>query len=219
MLKGVIMDFDGVIVDTEAVWYDIFAQWFKKNKNYDLSVQQFLLCVGSNSEDLFHSLEKEQGMIINRRKFTEDTQSLFIQRSNTLPPKKGVAEFIESVKSKGLKLALATSSTRLKPTLHLTRLGFIDQFDEIVTAEDVKRIKPYPDLFLKAAEKLKAAREEVLVVEDSLNGFAAGKNAGMRVLIVPNEVTQYSDFTECYKKVNSLADVNAEELIADFKIQ
>lgn len=216
MLKGVIMDFDGVVVDTEVVWYDIYAEWFKKHKNYDLSVQEFLLCVGSNSEDLFNSLEKERHIVIDKQQFIKDTQSLFIQRSNTLPPKEGITEFIGSIKSRGLKLALATSSMRLKPTTHLTRLGLINEFDALVTAEDVERIKPYPDLFLKAAEKLKATKDEVLVVEDSLNGLIAGKNAEMRVLIVPNAVTKYSDFTECYIKVESMSDVKVDKLIADF---
>ena len=57
MLKTIIMDFDGLIVDTENVWYHIFKEWFQKYKGYDLSVMEFLKCVGSNSEDLFRELD------------------------------------------------------------------------------------------------------------------------------------------------------------------
>ena len=216
MLKGIIMDFDGVIVDTEAVWCDIFTRWFKENLNYNLTISEFLTCVGSNSDSLFDYLEKERNIYIKRNQFATDTKNMFIKQSNNLPPKEGVTKFINSVKSRGLKLALATSSGRLKPTLHLTRLGIIDKFDEIITSEDVHRIKPYPDLFLKAANKIKTNRKEVLVVEDSLNGLTAGKNAEMRVLIVPNAVTKFSTFTGCYKKVNSLAEVNIDNLIINF---
>ena len=63
-----------------------------------------------------------------------------------------------------------------------------------VTAEDVTRIKPFPDLFLTAASKLALSPGECLVVEDSLNGLKAGQNAGMRVLVVPNDVTKHCKF-------------------------
>lgn len=58
MLKAVIMDFDGVIVDTEVIWFEIFSEWLKKNWNYDLTIEEFLVCVGSHSGELFDMLEK-----------------------------------------------------------------------------------------------------------------------------------------------------------------
>ena len=215
MLKAVIMDFDGVIIDTEVVWYRIFADWFRKNKSYELSVQEFLSCVGSNSDDLFDALEKKN-IVIDRHQFAEDTISSFVEQSDILPPKEGVVDFIEAVKSRGLKLALATSATRLKPVKHLTRLGLIDRFDELVTAEDVKRIKPYPDLFLTAAEKLNVKPDQVLVIEDSRNGLIAGVNAKMRTLIVPNDVTRYSELQDFYYRADSLTEVDVDKLLAEF---
>lgn len=215
MLKAVIMDFDGVIIDTEVVWYRIFADWFRKNRSYELSVQEFLSCVGSNSDDLFDELKKKN-IVIDRKQFAEDTISSFVEQSDILPPKEGVVEFIEAVKSRDLKLALATSAARLKPVKHLTRLGLIDQFDELVTAEDVKRVKPYPDLFLTAVEKLNVKPTQVLVVEDSRNGLIAGVNAKMRTLIVPNDVTRYSEFQDFYHRADSLAEVDVDKLLAEF---
>jgi len=209
------MDFDGVIIDTEVVWYRIFADWFRKNRSYELSVQEFLSCVGSNSDDLFDELKKKN-IVIDRKQFAEDTISSFVEQSDILPPKEGVVEFIEAVKSRDLKLALATSAARLKPVKHLTRLGLIDQFDELVTAEDVKRVKPYPDLFLTAVEKLNVKPTQVLVVEDSRNGLIAGVNAKMRTLIVPNDVTRYSEFQDFYHRADSLAEVDVDKLLAEF---
>ena len=55
MLKTIIMDFDGLIVDTEVVWYQIYVEWFRKQKNYEMSVEEFLICVGSESEGVFLS--------------------------------------------------------------------------------------------------------------------------------------------------------------------
>lgn len=215
MLKTIIMDFDGLIVDTEVVWYHIYAEWFRTHKNYALSVQEFLICVGSHAEALFCELD-EKGIRVDRDAFARDTTARFIEESSRLPAKEGVEAFLKAAKANGLSVALATSSKRQKPTAHLERLGLIRYFDLLVTAEDVERIKPSPDLFCKAAEKLGSRPEECLVVEDSRNGMIAGCNARMRVLVVPNEVTKYCAFENAYHVYLSLADIDVPKLIANF---
>lgn len=215
MLKTIIMDFDGLIVDTEVVWYQIYVEWFRKNKNYEMSVQEFLICVGSEAEELFKSLDS-RGIHVDREIFARDTQQRFIEESTKLPAKPGVEDFLRIAKKQGIVIALATSSTRKKPETHLNRLNLMKYFDLLVTAEDVQRIKPAPDLFLKTAEKAGCTVEECLVIEDSLNGLKAGLNANMRVLVVPNDVTKYCDFQGEYLMVNSLEDVDVEKLIREF---
>ncbi|WP_125115565.1 HAD family hydrolase [Agathobaculum sp. Marseille-P7918] len=215
MLKTIIMDFDGLIVDTEVVWYHIYVEWFRKQKGYDLSVQEFLACVGSNAEDLFRKLDAK-GITVDRDAFAKDTFARFIEESSRLPAKPGVEDFLKQAHASGLSVALATSSGRKKPTVHLERLGLLSYFDLLVTAEDVERIKPHPDLFLKAAEKLGCTPDECLVVEDSLNGLLAGLNAHMRVLVVPNDVTKYCQFEGQYQLCQSLTEVNVPQLIANF---
>ena len=201
MLKTIIMDFDGLIVDTEVVWYQIYVEWFRKNKNYEMSVQEFLICVGSEAEELFKSLDS-RGIHVDREIFARDTQQRFIEESTKLPAKPGVEDFLRTAKKQGIVIALATSSTRKKPETHLNRLNLMKYFDLLVTAEDVQRIKPAPDLFLKTAEKAGCTVEECLVIEDSL--------------VVPNDVTKYCDFQGEYLMVNSLEDVDVEKLIREF---
>ena len=67
---------------------------------------------------------------------------------------KGVLEFIRQAKERYLKLAIATSATRRKPVFHLERLGILNDFEVFSTAELSERVKPAPDIFLKAAELL-----------------------------------------------------------------
>lgn len=215
MLKTIILDFDGLIVDTEVVWFHIYQEWLRRQKGYDLSMQEFLICVGSSNEDLFRALD-DKGIHVDREAFARDTAARFIEESRNLPAKDGVEQFVRQAKENDLFVTLATSAGRKKPTVHLTRLGLLSYFDLLVTAEDVERIKPYPDLFLKVAEKLRCAPDECLVVEDSLNGLVAGQNAGMRVLIVPNDVTRHSDFQGQYMLAPSLAAVDVPRLIAEF---
>ncbi len=216
MLKAVILDFDGLIIDTELVWYEIFKEWFMDNLEYELSVEEFLVCVGANSEVLFKSTEEKINKKIDRSKFAEDTQLMFIEKTKSLPCKEGVERLIKDTKKNGLKLALATSSGLEKPTYHLKRLGIYDYFDHLITGDCVERIKPAPDLFIKALEKLDVAKEEAIIFEDSLNGLRAGIEAGVRVIVVPNEITKFSNFNDYYMKVDSLAHIDVEELIEKY---
>ncbi len=209
------MDFDGLIVDTEAVWYRIFREWFHRYKDYDLTVQEFLSCVGSDSDMLFEKLAGH-GICIDREKFARDTHECFIRKSSELPLKKGVREFLEAAKGCGLLVALATSAGREKISYHFKRLGLLQYFDAIVTSEDVTDIKPAPDLFVRAAQVLQVLPEECLVAEDSVNGLEAGISAGMRVMIIPNEITAYSVFEGQYLTFSSLADVDVSSIIRDF---
>ncbi len=208
MLKAIIMDFDGVILDTEVVWYSIFQEWFQKKHQYYLPIEEFLMCVGSDYYTLFAKLEKKLNINIDERAFAEETPIQFIQKACDLSPKSGVEQFIYSTKQAGLKLALATSSKDPKARNHLTRLDLIKYFDVIVTSDLVEKVKPAPDLFLKALELLDVDHTEALIIEDSLNGLIAGQNANINVLVVPNSVTKHSKFNNYFDIVESLEELD-----------
>ena len=126
MLKALVFDFDGVIVDTETQWYYIYRDWLKKVYHYDLSIQDYLVCVGSSSERLFAFLKQKLGTDEDIREFEKQAMAEFIERTRTLPAMEGVTELVTAAKKKGLRLAIATSATRKKPQVHLERLQLLD---------------------------------------------------------------------------------------------
>ena len=85
-----------------------------------------------------------------------------------------------------LRLAIATSSVGASARPFLERHGVRAFFDVVVTGEEVERGKPFPDLYLRASEKLGEAANACLVIEDALSGVAAAKTAGMRVAAIPD---------------------------------
>lgn len=216
MLKAIVFDFDGVIVDTESEWYYIYRDWLRQDYHYDLQLKDYLVCVGANSRALFAFLEKEIGNGIDGAGFEQRATELFIKRTAELPPMKGVLELIQKAREKKLKLAIATSASRQKPLYHLKRLGILDAFLVLSTAELSRHIKPAPDIFLKAAEMLGCLPEECLAVEDSRNGLLAAMRANMPCLIVPNQITEGSDFQGCYQKVSGLDQVDLDAIMLDF---
>ena len=89
-------------------------------------------------------------------------------------------EFLKCVKAAGSPVAIATGST--PPSVVPIMNRYEIEVDVVVTANDVTRGKPYPDLFLCAAERLGVAPEQCIVVEDSDVGIEAARAAGMRAL-------------------------------------
>jgi beta-phosphoglucomutase-like phosphatase (HAD superfamily) len=89
----------------------------------------------------------------------------------------------------------------------------LDRFDEIVTAADVARGKPAPDIFLEVARRLGLAPSECVVLEDSLPGYEAALAAGMSVVVCPCAVTRHCVFPSEARVVESLREVRLRELL------
>lgn len=95
----------------------------------------------------------------------------------------GFEHFIASLKSRGVKTAVVTSSNQAKMTaVYDRRPEFRQMFDAILTSEDFDYSKPHPDCYLKAAARFGAQVDDCVVFEDSFNGLKAGRAAGMYVV-------------------------------------
>jgi HAD superfamily hydrolase (TIGR01509 family) len=97
-----------------------------------------------------------------------------------------VVELLDFLKARKVPCAVATSSARDKADHHLQAAGIARCFDAIVTRDEVARGKPFPDLYRHAAQRLGAAAESCLALEDSYNGVRAAAAAGMPVVMVPD---------------------------------
>ena len=92
---------------------------------------------------------------------------------------------VERCRQAGLGVAIASSADRVKIVANLLKIGLpVENWNALVTGEDVRRRKPAPEIFLTAATRLGRAPAECTVVEDALNGVAAAKAAGMRCIAV-----------------------------------
>ena len=135
-------------------------------------------------------------------------------RLNAFP---GAVELVGACQNAGLKVAVASSADRIKIDANLRKIGLPPgTWDAIVTAEDVARKKPAPDIFLAAGQKLGLTPEQCAVVEDSVNGVQAAKAAGMRCVAVaqtfPPEQLQTADLVK-----GRISDVTVAELTGELK--
>jgi HAD superfamily hydrolase (TIGR01509 family) len=132
-----------------------------------------------------------------------------VLRCEVLP---GVVDLLDRADARGIPAAVASSSTRQWVVGHLERLGLLGRFVTIRTREDVERAKPWPDLFLAAADGLGVEPANAVAFEDSHNGARAAVDAGLFCVVAPNEMTRAQDFAHADLVVDSLAHVSLADL-------
>ena len=216
MLKALIFDFDGVIIDTETEWYHVYQDWLRQQYDIEVKMEDFLLAVGSDGAVLHKVLDQKAGYPIDWDRFYVWSDKEMPCRASRLPAMKGVKELLEAAGQRGLKIALGSSSRRQYIEEQLKRLGLLSYFDVLSTSDLVKKVKPEPDIFLKAAELLQVKPEECLIIEDSDNGRVAANRAGIPCLLVPNEITKHCHFENYYMMAESLNQVNLDAIAEDF---
>jgi putative hydrolase of the HAD superfamily len=123
----------------------------------------------------------------------------------------GVRERLQEARELGLPCSIASSSPLSWVSRHVDNLGLREYFANISTRDHVQRIKPHPDLFLDAAQKLGVSMDEVIIFEDSLNGLKAARAAGIRCVVVPGPTTRHLDFTGAWRQLESLGSTSLSD--------
>jgi HAD superfamily hydrolase (TIGR01509 family) len=119
-------------------------------------------------------------------------------------PMDGVPAVLRAVRERGYRVGLGSSSRMEVIEATLDSIGVRPLFDVVVSATEVPRGKPAPDVFLEVAKRLGVAPERCVVIEDSYNGVRAAGAAGMRCVAVPCGTTRHQDFSDASVVLDSL---------------
>lgn len=216
MIRGIIFDFDGLILDTEGPvyqsWVELYAEY-----GVDLPFELWATIIGtSNLEhfDPFKLLEDKINRQLDRKALSPRRRAREIDLCLAQPILPGVTEMIRTARRGRYKLGIASSSDRQWVVGHLTRLELAGYFDVIHTSDDVEHTKPDPALFHMVLSSLELHPDEAIVFEDSPNGVTAAKKAGIFVVAVPNSLTCQLNLGHADLKLDTLADMPLDEIIA-----
>ena len=205
--KGYIFDLDGTILDSSWVW-DMADIKFLGDRGYDVPEDyvESISPLGAYKAAVYtidrFNLHGEKPEELVREWFDMAKE----EYAKKVVCKPGAKEYITHLFKGGKKLAVATSSDRelFMPTLE--REGILNCFSEIVTVDEVKRGKGFPDIYEEAARRIHHEKKDCVVFEDILTGFMGAKAGGFTVVAVEDEKS------ECNKmKIREIADYYIEK--------
>ena len=190
---------DGVLVDSEELMCKAAVLMFAE-KGFRVKEKDFHPFRGMGENRYLGGVAEKYDIPFDVENDKRRAYEIYgrIARSN-LRPLPGVKEFIGKCRSKGLKIAVATSADEIKMKINLGEIGIpAETFDATVNGLEIEKKKPFPDIYLKAAERLNVEPECCLVVEDAISGEKAAKSAGCRVLAITSsfshEAFKYADW-------------------------
>lgn len=186
--QAVIFDMDGVIIDSEPRHERAFREIFLELGYGDTHGVHFPDYYGRSDHALWVDF-------IARHQPSQPLSELTLLKQNRFldlirreqPIFSGVPALVRQL-SAVTPLAVASGSLHAVIDVVLEMEGLRPHFSKVVSVQDVGRPKPFPDVFLRAAEELGVAPSECVVIEDSAAGVRAGKQAGMRVIAITNSL-------------------------------
>jgi len=213
--RAVVFDFDGLIIDTETTalrsWQELYARFGE-----ELPLDRWVTLIGTWDAEWSPAAELEErlGRSLDWDMLEPERMARERALAHAQPLLPGVLARLDEAREMGLRLAIASSSSRAWVEKHLARLGILDRFCALLTRDDVERTKPDPELYRGVLAALGVTAAEAFALEDSVNGVVAAKGAGLRVVAVPGPLMHGADFSGADLRIGSLAEVKLVEIIA-----
>jgi HAD superfamily hydrolase (TIGR01509 family) len=211
VVKALLWDNDGVLVDTEELYFratrDVLSE-----VGIDLSRDLFIqisLKQGRSAFDLAAEQALSQKVITRLRDERNKRYSELLRKGVRVLD--GVEDTLRQLHGKVL-MGVVTSSRKEHFEITHNATGLLRYFDFVLTREDYRKSKPNPDPLLTAIKRTALKREHCIIVEDSKRGLDAAKAAGIRCIVVPNNLTQGSNFSGAYRVIDSIREVPLEVL-------
>ncbi len=208
-LEAVIFDMDGVLIDSEPIHYTIERILFAE-LGISVSDELHKTYLGTAGDFMYQDIKIRFNLsqsLDDLLEFDEQFRCSYFRNIEGLVLNEGVASLLMEIKSAGLKMAVATSSSPEMAMILLERCGISAVFNAVVTTKDAGKSKPAPDVYRLAAQRIGVSSDSCLVFEDSPNGILAAKNAEMVCVAVLTQSVDPSEITLADAQINSFKDM------------
>jgi len=213
MISACVFDMDGVLIDTEPVWRRVEQEVFGR-VGVQLTEEQLLETWGMRINEVVDHWYRSRpwGGVRPQAvaKAIVDGVVAHVRRGGV--PADGALAAVDTARRAGLKIAIASSSSRRLIDAVVDRLALIDKVDALLTADDERRGKPAPDVYLSAAARLGVAADSCVAVEDAPVGVRSAKAAGMSCIGLVTHGIDPADLGEADVVIGSLHEFTPELL-------
>lgn len=208
---GVIFDMDGLMFDTERLGLE---GWKKAGRilGYPIGEEMVARIRGCNRTDAERLFKEQYGESFDYGKGREIRLQYAAREieEKGLPVKPGLYALLEFLDNRGIPMAVATACDRERAQGYLEAAGIRNYFKAVVCGDEIGHAKPWPDIFIRAAERLGTECEYTVVFEDSPNGIEAACRAGCIPVMVPDLTVPDDNLRKkCYSVINSLCEAEA----------
>ncbi len=193
MVEAILWDNDGVLVDTECLFFESTRRTLAKI-GIQLSLEQFLdlsMRQGRSAFDLAIESGYPKERVASLKRERDLLYSEMLRNQTRVLP--GVAETLKALHGR-MRMAVVTSSQRQHFNAMHADIGLTGYFEFVLAREDCSKTKPDPEPYLLALARLGLGAKDCIAVEDSERGLAAARAAGLRCLVIPNEITRRCSF-------------------------
>ena len=207
-ISAVIFDMDGVLIDSEPFYMAHEALSFGRH-GIHLDKHELSRFVGTTQRSMWNCIKKEFGLCepVDVLVAQHLQQLLLAMRSEPPPSMPGVHALLNTLNTADIACAVASSSSSELVNVLLRETSLRPCFDHVICGDDVQQSKPDPEIFLLAAERLRAEPLSCVVIEDSHHGVTAAKAAGMFCIGLINPNSGQQDLSAADLCVNNLDDI------------
>jgi pseudouridine-5'-monophosphatase len=209
----VIFDLDGVLLDSEPLYTEATQQVIGPyGKVFDWSIKGDM--IGRSSLEGARHLIRSLALPISPEEYLERRRPLLELLFSKVTEIAGARGFVESLRERGVPLAVAISSEARLFRLKTAHHAWFRHFSVIVCGDDprIHQLKPAPDVFLITAVELGVAPEQCLVFEDSLAGVSAARAVGMQVVALPDPAMDRSRYAEADLVIGSYDELKPADI-------
>lgn len=212
-ISAIVFDMDGVIVDSEP-FHLMAKQMVFELYGIDYTERHNREYLGRKDLHMFQDMVKKRNMNIGAERLVMAKEAILCQLLiNKALPCPGVLEILLNARREGLPLAVASSGAASAVNLVLELFGIRHFFSSVSTGDDVHNGKPAPDVYLRATRQLNIDPAYCLAIEDTANGIAAAKSAGLIACAIPCKSTEHEDHSYADMRIKKLDDLDLQRLV------
>lgn len=204
-VHAVVWDMDGTLLDSEPL-HDETMMAVTGRLGYALSAEELEGFLGLGTEECFRRMAARHRFSVDFAGFNAELNRYYAANAAAkVRPRPGARETVLALAERGVPQACASNSDRPIVQANLAVLGVDSALGAAVAGTDVARVKPAPDVFLRACALLGVAPTETVAVEDTPTGIAAARAAGCTTVAWPQARGAHLDFSHAHHVIQDIA--------------